>query len=171
MTVNPTAQRNHDDTVSALRTHSARVKSLPRVVRILVVDDEPNIRSFVDRVLQTVGYLTTAAEDGADALTVAEALGPFDMLLTDLRMPRMNGDELARRLRDRQPDIKILYLTGFCDHLFEKKAMLWEDEAFLEKPCTVRALLEAVSLLLHGRLIPPSPEHDALPGESPGDSR
>jgi hypothetical protein len=46
----------------------------------------------------------------------------------------------------------VLYLTGFSDHLFKEKVTLWQDEAFLDKPCTIKALLQAVSLLVHGRL-------------------
>jgi two-component system, cell cycle sensor histidine kinase and response regulator CckA len=78
------------------------------------------------------------------------------VLVTDLMMPGMSGDELARRLRQREPRLKVLYLTGFSDHLFKEKSTLWADEAFLEKPCSVNGLLEAVSLLLSGRLPPQS---------------
>jgi two-component system cell cycle sensor histidine kinase/response regulator CckA len=71
-------------------------------------------------------------------------------------MPEMSGDELARRMRLAQPSLKVLYLTGFSDKLFHEKSTLWQDEAFLEKPCSVRGLLEAVSLLLTGRVVSPS---------------
>ena len=67
-------------------------------------------------------------------------------------MPQMTGDELARRLRQNQPSLKVLYLTGFSDRLFKEEATLWQDEAFLEKPCSVKGLMEAVALLLFGRL-------------------
>ena len=62
----------------------------------------------------------------------------------------MTGDELAQQLRRRQPDCKVLYFTGFTDQLFASKDTLWEAEAFIEKPATPTALLEAVSLLLYG---------------------
>jgi two-component system, cell cycle sensor histidine kinase and response regulator CckA len=68
----------------------------------------------------------------------------------------MSGDELARRMRQTDPGLKILYLTGFSDRLFKEKVTLWEDEAFLDKPCSVAGLIEAVSLLLFGRFkVPP----------------
>jgi YesN/AraC family two-component response regulator len=67
-------------------------------------------------------------------------------------MPEMTGDELARRMRMRQPDVRVLYLTGFNEQLFADKRVLWEGEAYLDKPTTIEGLLEAVSLLLHGRL-------------------
>ena len=120
--------------------------------RVLIVDDEEPIRKFVDRVLTDAGYDTTLASDGSDALQIASHSGKFDVLLTDVMMPRMTGDELARRLRQSDPRLKVLYLTGFSDHLFKEKVTLWEDEAFLDKPCSVKGLRQAVSLLLHGRL-------------------
>jgi two-component system, cell cycle sensor histidine kinase and response regulator CckA len=121
---------------------------------VLVVDDEEPVRRFVDRALRAAGYTTVTAGGGADALAVA-AENHFDILVTDLMMPEMTGDELARRLRALHPSMKVLYLTGFSDRLFKEKATLWQDEAFLEKPATLRGLLEAVSLLLTGRVYIP----------------
>lgn len=115
----------------------------------LVVDDEEGVRRFVGRALKEAGYQTVVANGGPEALSAASA-GSFDILVTDLMMPDMMGDELARRLRAEKPSLKVLYLTGFSDRLFKEKAALWQDEAFLEKPCTLRGLLEAVSLLLTG---------------------
>jgi two-component system cell cycle sensor histidine kinase/response regulator CckA len=118
----------------------------------LIVDDEEPIRRFVQRVLGEAGHHTALAVDGEDALAVAEKQGPFELLLTDVNMPKMMGDELARRLRHADPGLKVLYLTGYSDQLFKKKTTLWEDEAYLDKPCTVKGLLEAVSLLAFGRV-------------------
>ena len=126
-------------------------------MKILVVDDDTAILEFVDRVLRAAGYTTTLATDGPEALKVAEEQGPFDLLLTDVMMPTMNGDKLARQLRLREPTLKVLYLTGYSDRLFKDKGTLWEGEAFLDKPCTVNSLLQAVSLLLVGHLPLPSP--------------
>ena len=130
-------------------------RTAPTPLAALIVDDEEPILRFVERVLQAAGYKTTVAPDGLEALEAAEKLGPFDVLVTDLMMPRMSGDELARRLRQADPQLKVLYLTGYSDRLFREKTTLWEDEAFLEKPCTVTGLLQAVSLLLFGSFNPP----------------
>ena len=119
--------------------------------RILIVDDELSVREFASRVLLDAGYATATAVDSAGAMQIARSFGPFALLLTDIVMPHMNGDELAIRLRQHEPALKVLYLTGYCDHLFIEKVALREGEAFLDKPCTVRGLLEAVSLLLFGR--------------------
>jgi CheY-like chemotaxis protein len=130
--------------------HSANpTKSDPS--RILIVDDEFSVREFVSRVLHDAGYATATAVDGAGAMRIASSSGPFALLLTDIMMPHMNGDELAIRLRRSEPAIKVLYLTGYCNQLFLEKVALSEGEAFLDKPCTVKGLLEAVSLLLFGR--------------------
>jgi two-component system, cell cycle sensor histidine kinase and response regulator CckA len=118
--------------------------------RVLIVDDEELVRTFVDRVLRGAGYETALAPDGAGALGEAAKSGSFDIVVTDLMMPQMTGDELARRLRIVDPRVKVLYLTGFSDHLFEEKVTLWADEAFLDKPCSIKGLLEAVSLLVTG---------------------
>jgi CheY-like chemotaxis protein len=127
-------------------------ESEPTPPRILIVDDESSVREFLVRVLREAGYDIAVAESGADALAVANQAEGFDLLLTDLMMPHMRGDELARMMRQQQPQLKVLYLTGYSDSLFAEKAMLWTDEAFLEKPCTLKGLLEAVTLLMCGRI-------------------
>jgi two-component system cell cycle sensor histidine kinase/response regulator CckA len=124
-------------------------------ITVLVVDDEEPIRKFVDRVLKDAGYLTVLASDGPEAIELASKLASLDILVTDVMMPLMAGDELARRLRQLQPSLKVLYLTGYADNLFKEKVTLWEDEAYLDKPCSIKSLLQAVSLLLHGRLDAP----------------
>ena len=130
-----------------------REKSVPRgPLRALVVDDEETVRRFVARVLSEHGYDVTLGEDGPSALAIAQKETPFDILVTDLMMPGMNGDELARQMRQLQPGLKILYLTGYSDKLFKDKVQLWQDEAFLDKPCSIKGLLEAVSLLAVGHL-------------------
>jgi two-component system cell cycle sensor histidine kinase/response regulator CckA len=120
--------------------------------RILIVDDEPVVVEFAQRVLQSAGYRTMTATSGDEALKLCTDQGIPDLLVTDMKMPRMEGDELATRLRQREPDLKVLYLTGFADLLFKNKELLWDGEAYLEKPCTIGGLLEAVSLLLSGQI-------------------
>jgi CheY-like chemotaxis protein len=122
-----------------------------RPLRILVVDDEESVRRFVERVLREAGHETMVAEDGPQALELAHAKS-FDLVVTDVMMPNMAGDEVARRLRQNEPTLKVLYLTGYSDRLFKEKVTLWEGEAFLDKPCTVKGLREAVSLLYFGTI-------------------
>lgn len=124
--------------------------STERIRRVLIVDDERPIVEFVTRVLRPAGYDTAIALDGRSAYATALACGPFDLLLTDLMMPGMSGAELASALRRQEPDLKVLYLTGYADQLFKARAPLWAGETFLEKPTTPDGLLEAVSLALFG---------------------
>lgn len=148
---------SHSSLFEAIREYASRLsgETSARPLRVLVVDDEEPIRKFVDRVLRDAGYETAMASDGPDALEVAQKFQPLDLLLTDVMMPQMAGDELARRLRQTEPGIKVLYLTGFSDSLFKERVTLWQDEAFLDKPCSVNGLLQAVSLLTYGRLNAP----------------
>jgi CheY-like chemotaxis protein len=120
--------------------------------RVLIVDDEPLMRELVERVLRDAGYETACASDGDDAIVVAGNGAPFDLLVTDEMMPRMTGHQLARSMRERYPDLKVLYLTGYRDRVFDAKGSLWVGEAFLDKPCTPEGLRQAVSQLLFGRL-------------------
>jgi len=132
--------------------------------RVLVVDDDESVRGFLERALRQPDYEATVAANGYDAIKAAETRGPFDLLVTDLVMPGLQGDELARRLRRMDPELKVLYLTGYSDQLFKERASLWADEAFLDKPVSVRGLVEAVSLILVGRIPPPRPARVHVPG-------
>jgi two-component system, cell cycle sensor histidine kinase and response regulator CckA len=122
-------------------------------IRVLIVDDDENMRLYVERVLRDAGYETQTAEDGDVAIAVAGKSEPFDLLVTDEMMPRMVGHQLARYMRERYLDIKVLYLSGFREELFKAKGSLWADEAFVEKPCTPEGLVQAVSMLLFGKIV------------------
>ncbi len=146
--------------LAAVREYAMRMRhaSEREPARVLIVDDEEPVRKFVTRVLSDAGYTTVPTASGREAMESAAKAEPFDIIVTDLMMPEMNGDELARRLRQTDPKVKVLYLTGYSDQLFKEKVTLWQDEAFLDKPCSVKSLREAVSLLLYGRFeITPSP--------------
>jgi CheY-like chemotaxis protein len=120
--------------------------------RILIVDDEPTIVEFVDRVLRRAGYETATATAGPEAVRLAATSAPFDLIVTDVNMPEMSGPDMVSQLRQQQPDVPVLYLTGFNDQLFAAKTILWEGEAFLDKPATVDGLLQAVSLMMFGHI-------------------
>lgn len=141
-----------------IREHVRHAKPTERPpIHVLIVDDEAVVRRLVERILREVGYVTSEASDGVEALEVAAAMPQLDLLVTDLMMPRMTGDELARRLRQSAPTVKVLYLTAYADRLFVEKVTLWEGEAFLEKPFTVRGLRQAVELLLFGHFADAEP--------------
>ena len=76
---------------------------------------------------------------------------PIDLLIADLDMPDVSGDEMVRRIRSLRPDLKVLYVTGHIDSLMNARP-LWDGEAFLDKPFTANGLVEAVALLIYGRV-------------------
>ncbi len=119
---------------------------------ILTVDDEPGVLALVRRCLDDARVTLIEASSGKDALEKITRVPALDLLITDLRMPEMEGDELARRVRLQEPDLKVLYLTSHADGLFEAKPQLWADEAYLDKPFTKQGLREAIALLLFGRI-------------------
>jgi two-component system, cell cycle sensor histidine kinase and response regulator CckA len=129
-------------------------ESTPESVRplVLVVDDEQPIRDLQSRMLTQSGFDTILVDDAEKALAIIRDGKPIDLVIADVHMPTMNGDEMARRIRAMRPDLKILFVTGYADTLFTSQPVLWENEAYLDKPFTRRGLLEAVSLLLDGNM-------------------
>jgi len=124
----------------------------PPTISILAVDDEPGVLALVRRCLDDERLTLTEASSGAEALVLV-ATGPvLDLLITDLQMPGMEGDELARRVRLLKPGIRVLYLTSHVERLFESKGQLLDEEAFLAKPFSRDGLREAIALLLFGRM-------------------
>ena len=122
-----------------------------RSFSILAVDDEPGVLALVRRCLDDEHVTLSEASSGKEALAHIAKGATFDLLITDLRMPEMEGDELARQVRALEPTLKVLYLTSHADRLFGAKPQLWDDEAYLDKPFTPVGLREAVAMLLFGR--------------------
>lgn len=123
-----------------------------QVFNVLVVDDEGGMRELVSRCLAGSPFELTVAASGEEALALARNPDALDLLITDQIMPGIEGHELARRLRTANPNLKVLYLTGHSDRLFDAKSHMWDREAFLEKPFTPDGLRQAVALLVVGRL-------------------
>ena len=119
---------------------------------VMVVEDEEPIRLAVRRMLEADGYDVIEAEDGAKAVALLNDNQTIDVLVADLEMPELTGEEMVRQLREKRPDLKVLYVTGYLDRLFSERPLLGEGEAFVEKPFTSRGLIEAISLLLYGTL-------------------
>jgi two-component system cell cycle sensor histidine kinase/response regulator CckA len=116
---------------------------------VLVVDDEEPVRMVQRRVLEEDGYQILEATNGIEGMSVLAGTTVVDLLIADLDMPVLRGDEMVRRIRSTRPDLRVLYVTGNIDRLMDARP-LWEGEAFLEKPFSAAGLREAVSLLLNG---------------------
>jgi two-component system cell cycle sensor histidine kinase/response regulator CckA len=122
---------------------------------VLAVDDEPGVRDLSTRILEQGGYRVLAAADGRQALEIVNGGAAIDLLMVDLDMPIMRGEELAQRVRQARPGLCVLYVTAQSGALFTERPELTAREAFLDKPFSVRGLLEAVSLLRNGYINPP----------------
>jgi two-component system cell cycle sensor histidine kinase/response regulator CckA len=122
--------------------------------RLLVVDDEVPVLKLVARILATDNYEIAAAESGEAAVRVMQQPGfaGVDLLVTDLKMPGMNGRELAAVVRKSNPQVRVLYVTGFADTLFTGVNELGAAESFIEKPFGADGLLEATRLLMFGQI-------------------
>jgi len=112
---------------------------------VLVVDDEPVVRTMMGRALEQAGYAVLYAESGAAALARAEEhAGVIHVLLSDLVMPGMSGRELARRLAERRPGLGVLFVSGFPGEEVERRGLLEGGRPFLAKPFTPETLIERV---------------------------
>ncbi|MGI6461513.1 MAG: PAS domain S-box protein [Candidatus Hydrogenedentales bacterium] len=118
---------------------------------ILVVEDEEMVRNLTCNVLRKYGYTVLTAQDGEDALRVAESSGnAIDLLLTDVVMPRMGGLELYEQLAPRVPRMKVLFMSGYANELVSDCVALGPDTVLLQKPFTVQSLTEQVRSMLDG---------------------
>ncbi len=117
--------------------------------RILVVEDEQLVRDLVREELTKIGYHVVEAKNGIEACLVAtQESGQFDLLLTDVVMPAMNGRELASRLHLIFPNLKVLFMSGYLDDVSVNIGLDQHQTAFLQKPFTPDVLASAIRQLL-----------------------
>lgn len=116
---------------------------------ILVVDDIASNRTLVKEILKINDYNVLEAKDSDEAKHVSESYqGPISLLIADLVMPRTNGMELARFLRPKRPEMKVLYISGYNADV-NVQIEVWDAEAdFLPKPFSPNGLLQKVCDLL-----------------------
>ena len=116
---------------------------------ILVVDDEPALRSLLRQALAGQGYRVEAARDAEEALALARrAATPFDLLVTDVIMPGATGTQLAKRMVSIFPEIAVLFVSGYPGETEADRAAFGPDAAYLAKPFTADVLLRSVRYLL-----------------------
>jgi CheY-like chemotaxis protein len=137
------------------KEYEAGVRRTPRGPRgtetILVADDDDGVRKLVHAVLATSGYTVVEAIDGKEALGVYSAdPGKFEMILTDVVMPNMNGFELGNRIAEMTPAKKVLYMSGFRDTPLAGVEQE-RERLFLHKPFTPDVLLAKVREVLDAR--------------------
>jgi two-component system cell cycle sensor histidine kinase/response regulator CckA len=119
---------------------------------VLVVDDEEPVRRLAVRMLTWAGYQAIEARHGREALdAIQQHIGPVHLVLTDIKMPGMNGRELGRFVEERWPGKPILYMSGFASEVF-RGGLLEPGAPFLAKPFTQEDLATKVRSLLNGEV-------------------
>jgi len=117
---------------------------------ILVVDDEPEIRKLVGAMVSRFGYAVLTADSGEHALTLYKHHnGPIELLITDVVAPGMSGPMLADRLAALQPDLKVLYISGYDNTQVVQKYVIERGHALLRKPFTLEGMDKELRSLLH----------------------
>lgn len=122
------------------------------MARILVAEDDDNVRAFVVRALEMSGHEVLEASDGGLALEVmAEQSGRFDLLVSDIKMPVMDGIGLALAVKAQYPDLTILLMTGFADQRERAHGLDALIYDVLGKPFSLAQLVEKVTDALTGK--------------------
>jgi DNA-binding NtrC family response regulator len=120
-------------------------------ITILIVEDEAGVRRLITQLLQRHGFSTVAAEDGREAIAVLSAAErPISLVLTDIRMPNINGLELERLVRERWPGLPVLLMSGEVTREWVVEVVHDPTIRLLRKPFTPEDLFEAVHETLHG---------------------
>jgi CheY-like chemotaxis protein len=114
------------------------------VPRVLLVEDDDQVRAFVRTLLAKEGYKVIEARTGAEGLQMAEDAGNIDLLLTDMLLPELSGSDLAEKLIERRPDLKILFMTGYVEGEIVQRCISELGAAFLDKPFLPSVLLQRV---------------------------
>ena len=117
------------------------------MARILLAEDDDQMRGFLSRGLRRAGHSVDAVADGETALGRSQH-ADYDLLLADVVMPGIDGIELARRLSSRQPDIRVMFITGFAAVAMQDEPIGANRPRILSKPFHLRHLIAEIEALL-----------------------
>ncbi|HAT86552.1 cell cycle two-component system response regulator CpdR [Cohaesibacter gelatinilyticus] len=115
--------------------------------QILLAEDDNDMRRFLARALQNAGYEVVSYDNGKSAYDRLRE-EPFNLLLTDIVMPEMDGIELARRATELDPDLKVMFITGFAAVALNPDSQAPKDAKVLSKPFHLRDLVNEVGKML-----------------------
>jgi two-component system cell cycle sensor histidine kinase/response regulator CckA len=112
---------------------------------VLVVEDAEALRLLIRELLEDAGYTVFDAESPERAIALVQsATGPLDLVLTDMVMPQMNGQELSKRILALRPQTRVVFMSGYTDQFVGEAGTLEPGALFLQKPFTMEALLRTV---------------------------
>ncbi|MBO6717388.1 MAG: response regulator [Rhizobiaceae bacterium] len=119
--------------------------------RVLIVEDDDSVRTFTERALQADGHVTQTASDGDEGLALIRAAsGAFDLVLSDIRMPVMDGIELAENVAAGYPDLRILLMTGYAEQRERAAELNGTVVGVVNKPFTLAEIRNEVAKALAG---------------------
>ncbi len=121
---------------------------------IFFVEDDAVLRQLCDATLRALGYRVFCAATGEEALELARAAGPIELLAADLILPGIPGSELAQKLRAQWPGMVVLFFSGFTETMAERNGGRLPESHFLQKPFTAQALARQIQRLLQSRRKP-----------------
>lgn len=119
----------------------------PYMPSILLAEDDSSMRQFLKRSLEKGGHTVLSVENGEDALPHLQS-GGFDLLLTDIVMPGIDGIELARMASEIAPDMRVMFITGFAAVVLGRRDELPNDVKILSKPFHLKELVQEVDRVL-----------------------
>ncbi|MFL6776762.1 MAG: response regulator [Sphingomicrobium sp.] len=134
--------REEASTGKARRADKGKPNELWGSGTVLLVEDEPMVRSVAERALTRHGYQVITADNGEEALEILEQVETIDLLISDVVMPGMDGPTMVREARKSRPDLKILFMSGYAEEQLRKSIDI-ENVNFLPKPFSVTELAEA----------------------------
>jgi len=123
-------------------------KEMKRSITVLVIDDDERVRTLLRDILRFAGYQVIEASDGKSGMRYLEK-GEFDMVLTDLGMPEMNGWEVVKMIKKETPQTPVVLITGWGTNLDEEKVKESGVDGIIGKPFQVNEVIEAVEQFIN----------------------
>jgi len=115
--------------------------------RVLLVEDEDMVRAVAERALTRAGYTVTTASDGDEGLEIVASGAEFDMIVSDVVMPAMDGPSMVREVRKLRPDLPVLFMSGYAEEQLRKEIDI-DSVEFLPKPFSVQQISDKVGAVL-----------------------
>jgi len=142
-----------DDAAASTLANQSQETNVPRGTEtILLVEDEEVVRGLTRKILMQAGYNVLDAKGGDEAIRLCRAhAGPIDLLLTDVVMPEVSGKEVADRLLELRPSIRVLYMSGYTDEAIVQHGVLDANVKFIQKPFTWVGLTRKVREVLNSK--------------------
>jgi signal transduction histidine kinase/ActR/RegA family two-component response regulator len=142
--------------VAGTESAASRTVAAPRAMatgaRIAIVEDDALVRGAIEQIVVDGGYVATTARSGVELLSAARSwTDPPDLLLTDVMMPDMTGPELVRQLRERHPELRVVFTSGYAEERLSHSGVALDGVHFVAKPFERTALLDKIAAVLADR--------------------